>query len=114
MKVISSIIYNRLNASNAALRKLQCDSTVNYIEAHEAELSILGTYNMLSESYDTYKIEGLPIGPICNPGADAIKAAMQPAETGFYYFLHDSEGRIYLAETLEQHEANARNHLSGN
>ena len=112
MYVISSIIYNRLGNDKEGLTKLQCDSTRDYILAHEAELSIIGSFNYLLSNYDTYDRDALPVGPICNPGADAIKAAMQPAVTTYLYFLHDSEGRIHLAETSAQHEENKRLYLN--
>jgi len=106
MKVISSIIYNRLESSSFPF--INCDSTANYIIAHEKELKEIGSYVTLRSHYDTYQITGLPVGPICNPGEDAIAAAVSPAKTSYYYFLHDAEGNIYLASTAAEHEYNQR------
>ena len=56
--------------------------------------------------YDTYQIIGLPPGPICNPGAAAIDAALNPDDTDYYYFCHDKDGNAYYAKTAQQHEQN--------
>ena len=61
--------------------------------------------------YDTYDIQGLPSGPICNPGIDAISAALYPAESNYYFFCHksateDSDAVAYYATTLADHNYN--------
>ena len=104
MGVISSILHNRLSSSSFPY--INCDSTAKYIEAHEEDLKAIGSYVNLMMHYDTDQVTGLPVGPICNPGYDAIYAALNPDETDFYYFLHDSEGTIYLARTYAEHQAN--------
>ena len=58
------------------------------------------------ESYNTYYSEGLPPGPICNPGMDAIKAALYPEDTNYFFFAHDNKGNIYLSENLNGHKNN--------
>ena len=58
--------------------------------------------------YDTYKIEGLPPGPICNPGMDAIMAALNPAKTDYYYYCHSADGTAYYAKTSEAHVSNLK------
>ena len=102
--MIASIIYNRLES--ASFPFINCDSTSKYISAHEDELKEAGSYANLMMHYDTYQVNGLPVGPICNPGSDAIAAAISPDSTDYYYFLHDSEGRLYTARTVEEHQAN--------
>ena len=62
-------------------------------------------------SYNTYKLEGLTPGPICNPGLDAIMAAVNPDDTDYYYFCHkaptEDEGAVpYYAKTNYEHLAN--------
>ena len=62
-------------------------------------------------TYDTYKIEGLPAGPDCNPGMDAIQAALYPNDTNYYFFCHkaateDSEAEAFYAATAADHEYN--------
>ncbi len=106
MGVIASILYNRLSSSSFPY--INCDSTAKYIEAHEEDLKAAGSYMNLMMHYDTDQITGLPVGPICNPGYDAILAALRPDSTEYYYFLHDPDGRIYLARTYEEHQANLK------
>jgi UPF0755 protein len=58
------------------------------------------------DAYNTYVTEGLPIGPVSNPGLESINAALYPSDTNFYFFLTDDHGTFYYAENLAQHEAN--------
>ncbi len=60
----------------------------------------------VTDAYDTYKCEGLPAGAICNPGLDAINAALYPADTDYYYFVASSSGEFFWARTLEGHNEN--------
>lgn len=104
MSVISSIIYNRLESSSFPF--INCDSTAMYIENYKESLEKTGKYSDYMKVYDTYQKTGLPVGPICCPGADAIYAALHPDSTDYYYFLHDKEGNIYLASTASEHQNN--------
>ncbi len=105
MKTISSVIHNRLN-DPANYPTLGCDSTAiyisNYVTPVVGEAAGITYYN----NYDTSAIRGLPPGPICNPGMDAIRAALYPEKTDYYYFAHDKSGKIYLAETFTGHKNN--------
>ncbi len=59
------------------------------------------------KAYDTYQGAGLPPGPICNPGLDAINAVLYPAETDYFYFCSNLEtGEFFYAETLDEHNQN--------
>lgn len=104
MFLVSSILYNRLNSST--FPKLECDSTMNYIEVNKSYLSSDRQYSELMKIYDTYQTAGLPAGAICCPGADAIYAALYFQDTDYYFFAHDKAGTIYLAQTMSQHEIN--------
>ena len=109
MAVISSVIHNRLK-SNSTLRRLEMDSTKKYIPSLE-QYGILSEFYLdyYSSAYNTYNIEGLPPGPICNPGASAIKAALYPADTDYYYFCHNlSTGELFLARNWDEHVENLR------
>ena len=56
--------------------------------------------------YNTYKYKGLPPGPICNPGMKSIEAALNPEQTGYYYFALDMETKsMRFFATLAEHEA---------
>lgn len=109
MYMISSILHNRLKyGSEHGVDKLNCDCTVYYPYREEADVpeSIRASFH---STYDTNDFAGLPPGPICNPGVEAIKAAIKPTESDNLYFCHDKAengSTPYYAETNEQHEAN--------
>ena len=108
MYLVSAVLHNRLNnASTFPL--LQCDSTLHYINAYVSPNATTSqTYNY-SKVYNTYSSQGLPPGPICNPGEDAINAALYPEEPDgidYYYFRHDKYGKIYMAQTQQEHDEN--------
>jgi len=96
--IIASVIYNRLKAG----MKLQICATVHYaLGAWKPEL----TYSDLEvdSPYNTYKVSGLPPGPICNPGFESIRAALYPEETDYlYYLLTSPEGRHSFTADYEQ------------
>ena len=80
------------------------------LENEDANLDDLDDYSVNAKmiaAYNTYKSNGLPPGPICNPGAAAIKAALYPSDTNYHFFCHDSKGNIYLAVTAAEHQKNA-------
>lgn len=97
---IASVFYNRLaNAGNFPY--LNSDATVVY--AHGGSKENLD-YN-IDSPYNTYKVKGLPIGPIGNPGISAIMASLAPAETDYYYFVLDpSIGEHLFSKTLKEHQ----------
>ena len=103
MKTVSSVLYNRLNAG----KKLQCDSTINYIEWYVKPV-ISGDVNRYNSYYNTYKCSALPEGPICSPGKTAIEAALYPETTDYLYFVSDKAGNYYYAATYEEHLANCK------
>ncbi len=102
-RVVAGIFLRRLREGIP----LQSDATVNYItksgrsRATPEDLKVESAYN-------TYRHKGLPPGPIANPGETAIQAVLHPTPSEYRYFLTDDQGKIYYAETLEQHVANRR------
>lgn len=105
MKKVASVFYNRLNNPDE-YPLLQSDPTTNYVEDIIMP-NIEFKSQKIFDAYDTYKGAGLPPGPICNPGLDAINAVLYPAETDYYYFCSNLEtGEFYYAETLAEHEQN--------
>lgn len=105
MKAVSSVIHNRLKNS-VKFPTLGCDSTAIYVSNYVKPV-VGGTKgNYFLSKYDTAANKGLPPGPICNPGIDAIEAALYPSDTNYYYFLHDNSGKIYMAKTQQEHESN--------
>ena len=66
----------------------------------------------INSPYNTYRYPGLPKGPIANPGFDAIRAAMNPKSSPYWYYLSDPEtGRTIFSATLEEHAARRREYL---
>lgn len=96
--VIASVFYNRL----ARGMRLQSDPTAVYgVRAFAGKVS---RADILRPSpYNTYLIEGLPPGPIGNPGDQAIEAALAPARTPYLYFVARQDGTHHFSSTLEEH-----------
>ncbi len=117
MGMISQILHNRLN-NPSIYPKLECDSTEDYIvkRLYDTEVINFGEKNTYAPRYDTYSITGFPPGPICNPGVDAIDAALYPDDhySAYYYFRHDVRGTVYIAKTFDEHEENGNIVLSVN
>ena len=100
----SSAIHNRLNAG----WKLQLDATLNFIKGTNTfEL----TYDdmEIDSPYNTYLYEGLPVGPIGNPGMDAIQAALHPNTTNYWYWYSDGTTTQFF-ETNDAFNAYAAAH----
>lgn len=116
MHKVSSVIHNRLNTLPSGKSKfnefgfgtLKIDSTVWYPYKNKQSIPKDKIKNFTSK-FDTYNISGLPAGPICNPGLDAIHAAITPASTDYYYYCHSHEtGQAYYAKTNDVHIANLK------
>lgn len=106
--VISSILHNRLNRSGL-YPTLDCDSTKDYVtNTISSRVNSPSKLNAYILGYSTYERAGLPVGAICNPGSDAIEAALNPETTQYYYFAHDKNKKLYTASTLDEHTANKR------
>lgn len=105
MATVSGILRNRLaDADNFPY--LQCDSTSEYVtDVIKPSAENEAAYRAAYDTYDAAR-PGLPVGPICNPGDDAIRAALWPETSEYIYFRHDKTGKIYYAKTLEEHEQN--------
>ncbi|WP_369239454.1 endolytic transglycosylase MltG [Streptomyces sp. R21] len=110
---VARVVYNRLKPNNTeTYGLLDFDSTVNYLRG-ESKLAT-GSVNELrqiKDPYNTYKIKGLPPGPIGNPGEVAIKAALNPAKGNWYYFVSVSENKTLFAETNEEQNRNREKYL---
>ncbi len=113
MGLVSSVLHNRINHS-VSWPLLGCDSTANYIKRYiSPNVTAAEAFNY-QQSYDTYISQGLPPGPICNPGNDAIYAALFPDDTNYYFFRHDKFGKIYMAKTQAEHDRNGIEVLKAN
>jgi UPF0755 protein len=111
MKLISGILWNRLEAS----QKLEIDATVQYAKGKTNGSwwsRVTGSdIRNIDSSYNTYKNKGLPPHPIANPGIAAIEASLNPQETDCFYYLHSSR-QIYCSETYEEHLENIEKYLN--
>lgn len=109
MYYISSIIYNRLHADeDMGVKYLGLDSTKFYPYRTQVDVPE-DARDTFESSYDTYSKEGLPAGEICNPGMNAIIAALNPKDTNYFYFCHDKDGNAYYASTIYEHNENLAN-----
>ena len=108
MQKVSSVFHNRL-APNSGLPYLQSDVTYFYytknIEPYVDDPAASDEYLSAYYTYPNYRA-GLPVGPICNPGINAIKAALYPENTNYYFFVTDLEGKFYYGATQAEHDAN--------
>ncbi|MCB0318212.1 MAG: endolytic transglycosylase MltG, partial [Bdellovibrionales bacterium] len=99
----SSVFHNRLNQDML----LQSDPTVIY-GIKNFDGNITKQHLLTPTPYNTYTNPGLPPGPICNPGATAIQAALYPAESNFLFFVADGQGSHVFSTTLDEHNKNVR------
>jgi UPF0755 protein len=105
--IIASVFINRLNKG----MRLQSDPTIIYgIVGGKGRLDrpLTRTDIETFTPYNTYRINGLPPGPIANPGREAIEAVLNPTPTEHLYFVADGTGGHAFAATLEEHNRNVR------
>lgn len=102
---VASVLYNRLKSNN--FPHLESNVTFEYLD-NSVEPFITGGRKKFNSFYNTYVCRGLPAGPICNPGRNAIAAALYPADTDYYYFVTDKNGNYYYSHTYAQHLANCK------
>ncbi len=99
--LIAGVYWNRLRRR----MRLQADPTVTYALKRDGKWT--GTLYRSDYAYEspfnTYLAEGLPPGPICNPGVDALRAAVAPAHTEFLYFVADRAGNHTFSRTFQEH-----------
>ena len=111
MPLIAGILWNRLNSG----MNLEVDATVQYArgktDAGWWSPIVADEIRNIDSPYNTYKYQGLPPYPICNPGILAIEAVLQPAQTDCLYYLHDNDRQIHCAKTFEEHQANIDQYL---
>ena len=108
--IISGVIYNRLRNQ----MHLQMCSTIQY--SLNKRKTNLTTNDLAKDTpYNTYLYEGLPVGPICAPGEDSIRAAFSPEVHNYYYFVVDDEqkGSHFFSSKLSEHTA-AKNRYKQN
>jgi UPF0755 protein len=116
---VAGVFINRLRSPTFRPKPLQADPTVSYgcrlnPDVSDACRGFDGrriTRAMLGDTdnpYNTYRFEGLPPGPIANPGLDALRAVLEYEEHDFLYFVAKGGGRHHFSATLEEHHAATR------
>jgi len=104
--VIASVFYNRLRKG----MRLQSDPTAVYgVRAFSGKVT---KADILRPSpYNTYLVDGLPPGPIGNPGDSAIESALAPARTPYLYFVAKQDGSHHFSTTLDEHNRAVQTYL---
>ena len=102
--LVAGVFENRLRKD----MMLQCDPTVIYALEQEGRYNgtLTGADLHVHSPYNTYEHTGLPPGPIGNPGEASLRAALQPAETDYLYFVANTQGGHFFSATLEEHNRN--------
>ena len=95
---VSRVIYNRLTIG----MPLQMDSTVHFVQRLRGEIFLSSRSTLINSPYNTYKKYGLPPGPICSPGADAMSAALKPAVGDWLYFITVAPGDTRFTKSLDE------------
>ncbi|MEV4949506.1 endolytic transglycosylase MltG [Streptomyces sp. NPDC053755] len=103
---MAEVIYNRLSPENKeTYQLLQFDSSYNYLMGQSKIKIGRDEINSNPDPYNTYKQKGLTPGPIGNPGAEALVAALNPTKDGWMYFVAtDGMSKTEFAKTLAEHD----------
>jgi UPF0755 protein len=101
-RFVSAVFHNRLRIG----MKLDCDPTIIYaLKQNGLFNGNLTKKNMALDSpYNTYLYAGLPPGPICNPGKEALEAAIHPAQENYLYFVSRNDGLHHFSRTFAEHQ----------
>ena len=100
---IASVIYTRLERPGETGGLLQIDAALVYAAGRAITQE---DYTTLDSPYNLYQHTGLPPTAISNPGMSSITAALQPAETDYYYYVLGADGKHVFSETLSEHQQN--------
>ncbi len=103
-RLVADIFLRRLAAGMA----FQADSTVHYATGVSGTVFTSDADRAVASPWNTYKVRGLPPGPIANPGRQAIEAVLDPTPNAYVYFLTGTDGAVYYARTLEEQTANKK------
>ncbi|MDP3993522.1 MAG: endolytic transglycosylase MltG [Candidatus Doudnabacteria bacterium] len=105
-RVVAGIFLNRLRIGMA----LESDASISYITGRRGPRATFEEIK-IDSPYNTYKYRGLPPTPIANPSLDAIKAAINPADTDYLFFVTAPDGTAYFGKTLDEHIRNRQRYL---
>lgn len=105
-QIVAGILWNRIREG----MPLQVDAVFGYIKGVDT-YSPSGSDLEIDSAYNTYRNRGLPPGPINNPGLESMRAAMNPIDTPYRYYLTDAEGNMHYSISFEEHVRNKRAYL---
>ncbi len=103
--VVAGILLKRISSG----WPLQADATVQYAKGNWNPVSVNDL--QVDSPYNTYLNLGLPPTPICNPGLLSIKAVTHPTQSDYWYYIHDKDGQIHYAKTIEEQNVNIAKYL---
>ena len=99
-KLVSSVFHNRILSPEYPY--LQSCATVQYV-LRERKAVLTHADTQIDSPYNTYINPGLPVGPIASPGEEAIRAALFPEDTEYFFFVLGSDGTHHFAKTYDEH-----------
>ncbi len=121
--LIAGVFINRMSFSSFQPKKLQTDPTIIYgctvpekksaaCEKFEGRIRTIHLRDK-DNPYSTYAIEGLPPGPIANPGREALEAALSPTKSRYLFFVAKGDGSHYFSKTEQEHERMVDKYIRG-
>jgi UPF0755 protein len=108
-ELVSGILWKRLENDIP----LQVDATITYLTGKK-NIKISKEETQIDSAFNTYMYQGLPLGPICNPGLESILAARYPKSSQYLYYLSTPEGETIFSKTLEEHNIAKAKYLKNN
>ncbi len=106
-QLVSGILWKRLKTGML----LQVDSSLKYVIGKKDRNVLTYAELKIDSPYNTYKYKGLPPTPINNPGFSAIRAAIYPKNSDYWFYLSDKQGKTHFAQTGKEHEENVKKYL---
>lgn len=97
---MASVFLTRLDKN----MKLQSCASAYYGDRKIMGIDEFGDSYQKKNAYNTYVIPALPVGPISNPGEDAIKSVLNPSDTDYLYFASDKSMKVYFSKTFQEHQ----------
>ena len=107
---VAQIFYSRLSQNMILGSDVTTQYALDLIDPNRETHTDNGAALEVDSPYNTRKFQGLPPGPICNPGVSALLAVANPADTSYLYFLTGDDGVMYYSYTEEEHNMNIRDH----